>query len=55
MSERIEGEAWDIFLKYADHELSFTDCTSAVIGRELGLVLWAYNRDFAALGLQLVG
>ena len=55
VSERIEGEAWDIFLKYADHELSFTDCTSAVIARELGLVVWAYDRDFATLGFQLIG
>ncbi len=55
VSERIEGEAWNIFLRYADHELSFTDCTSAVIAQELGLLVWAYDRDFATLGLQLVG
>ncbi|MGE5585557.1 MAG: type II toxin-antitoxin system VapC family toxin [Bacillota bacterium] len=55
MSERIEGEAWDVFLRYSDHELSFTDCTSAVIARELGLVAWAYGSDLATLGFQLVG
>ena len=55
VSERIEGEAWDISVKYADHELSFTDCTGAVIARELGLVVWAYDRDFATLGFQLIG
>ena len=55
VSERIEGEAWNIFLRYSDHELSFTDCTSAVIARELGLLVWAYDRDFTTLGFQLVG
>ncbi|MGE5572575.1 MAG: type II toxin-antitoxin system VapC family toxin [Bacteroidota bacterium] len=55
VSERIEGEAWDVFLRYSDHELSFTDCTSAVIARELGLLVWAYDRDFSTLGFQLVG
>ncbi|MEE8403587.1 MAG: PIN domain-containing protein, partial [Candidatus Hydrothermarchaeaceae archaeon] len=35
IDEAIEDCAWDIFKNHADKELSFTDCTSFVVMKEL--------------------
>lgn len=48
-----EDEAWSIFVRYRDHVLSFTDCTSFTLMRRLGLtVAIAVDSDFRSFGLE---
>ena len=37
ITEGIENQAWELFKRYSDKEFSFTDCTSFVVMRQLGL------------------
>lgn len=47
--------AWEIFMRYDDRDLSFTDCTSVALVRRLGLKsVFGFDDDFAGLGIQLV-
>ncbi|MFM8330831.1 MAG: type II toxin-antitoxin system VapC family toxin [Candidatus Methylumidiphilus sp.] len=47
-----EAVAWSIFVKYNDHELSFTDCSSFALMRRLKLsTAIALDADFHIFGL----
>jgi predicted nucleic acid-binding protein len=37
ITEEMEEEAWEMFKQYTDKDFSFTDCTSFVLMRRLGL------------------
>ena len=42
-----ERAAFDYFIKYADKEYSFVDCTSFVVMEKLGIsVAWSVDKDF---------
>jgi uncharacterized protein len=46
--------AWAMFKKYGDKELSFTDCTSFVLMKKLGLqTAFAFDDHFRQLGFEL--
>ena len=48
-----EDAAWDIFLRYRDHALSFIDCTSFVLMRQLRLATAVtLDADFRSFGLR---
>ncbi|MEJ6952370.1 type II toxin-antitoxin system VapC family toxin [Natronospora cellulosivora (SeqCode)] len=50
----ITDEAWLIFSKFADHKLSFTDCTSFAICKELGInKVFGFDDHFNILGFLL--
>lgn len=47
----IRDEAWTLFQKYSDKELSFTDCTSFVVMKQHGLYLaFTFDDDFTQVG-----
>jgi len=47
----IENLAWDLFTRYRDKDVSFTDCTSFVVMRELGIQhAFAFDKHFTQLG-----
>jgi uncharacterized protein len=51
-NERLVG--WALFKKYADKELSFTDCTSFALMKKLGLrQAFSFDDHFKQTGLQL--
>lgn len=46
--------AWALFKKYEDKELSFTDCTSFVLMRKLGLLqAFTFDDHFRQIGFEL--
>jgi uncharacterized protein len=48
-----ENAAWELFCKRPDHAYSFTDCTSFVIMRRLGIkTAAALDDDFASEGFE---
>ena len=48
------GRAWEVFVKYSDKDFSFTDCTSFVVMRELGLTdAFTFDDHFAQMGFNL--
>jgi uncharacterized protein len=54
-SEGDESEALDFFLKYADQEVSFTDCLSFVVMRKLGLrQVFTFDRHFEYAGFEII-
>lgn len=47
--------AWELFRKYRDKELSFTDCTTFVLAQRLrARAIFAFDDDFVKLGLRVV-
>jgi len=51
---QIRARAWDVFVKYSDKDFSFTDCTSFVVMRELGITdAFAFDDHFAQMGFTL--
>ncbi len=51
----VEREALQILRKYADHRLSFTDCTTTVLLEQLDIDrIFAFDDDFRKLGYHLV-
>ena len=45
------SEAWELYRERGEVELSFTDCTSAVLARKHGITdIFTYDTDFRALG-----
>ncbi len=50
-----EQAAWSLFCDRSDHRFSFTDCTSFILMRRLGLsVALALDDDFRAEGFAVV-
>jgi uncharacterized protein len=46
--------AWALFKKYADKELSFTDCTSFALMSKLGLLqAFSFDDHFRQIGFEL--
>jgi uncharacterized protein len=46
-------EAWRIFQKFGEHDLSFTDCTSAAVMKRHGMVqILTLDRHFTLLGFE---
>lgn len=46
-----EQAAWELFKRYDDKEFSFTDCTSLVVMRRLGLShAFTFDEDFEQTG-----
>ncbi len=55
VSEEIAQAARELFEKYSDQMLSFTDCTSAVICHRLTIEkVFTFDKHFAMLGFQMV-
>lgn len=47
----LRREAWRLFRKYRDQELSFTDCTSFAVMRKYGIrEAFTFDDDFAKVG-----
>ena len=46
-----EQRADEIFLKYTDHRISYTDCTSVAVMERLGIdTVFSFDRDFETMG-----
>jgi len=46
-----EQRADEIFLKYTDHPISYTDCTSVAVMERLGIdTVFSFDRDFETMG-----
>lgn len=54
VDKNVVNDAWQIFKKYKDHQLSFADCTSFAICRkhQIGKV-FGFDSDFNTLGFLL--
>lgn len=47
--------AWNIFAKYEDKKLSFTDCTSFAVMKKRGIEkVFAFDEDFERMGFVLM-
>ncbi len=54
VSAQVRDNAWGLFVRHDDKAFSFTDCTSFVIMRDLGLTdAFAFDEHFAQLGFRL--
>jgi predicted nucleic acid-binding protein len=52
VDEPIATEAWEMFVKYHDQDVSFTDCTSWSICRRLNITsVFAFDAHFSLPGL----
>ena len=55
LSEADINQAWQVFLKFADKEWSFTDCTSKVVIEKFNLThAFAFDRHFRQFGKVIV-
>ncbi len=55
VTEDDERRADEVFLKYTDHRISYTDCTSLAVMERLGIdTLFSFDRDFETLGLSRI-
>lgn len=55
IDEAIVDDAWNAFVKFAEHRLSFTDCTSYALVKRYRLdEIFAFDDDFAKVGLNLM-
>ena len=53
VDKEIFDKAWDLFKRYEDKELSFTDCTSFVIMKRMNIRhAFAFDEDFERLGFK---
>ncbi len=51
VTPEVEDMAWDLFTRYHDKDISFTDCTSFVVMRELGIQhAFTFDDHFTQLG-----
>lgn len=54
ITEAIEEQAWQIFIKYSNKDYSFTDCTSFAVMEERSLVnAFTFDKHFAQHGLVM--
>jgi predicted nucleic acid-binding protein len=50
-----EGKAWEIFLKYRDHDFSYTDCTSFAVMQRLRIrTAFTFDAHFRILRFTTV-
>lgn len=50
-----EDAAWEVFVKYRDHDFSFADCTSFMVMKRLGLdTAFAFDRHFREMRFTVV-
>lgn len=55
IDRELEQGAFELFKKYADKKLSFTDCTSFALMKHLGIKkAFAFDDDFAKVGFEIV-
>ena len=55
IDHEVEMSAFEIFKKFSDKVLSFTDCTSFALMKRLGISrAFAFDEDFLAVGFELV-
>jgi len=56
LDKTIETKAWDLFKKVKDKDVSFVDCYSFALLKELGIKeVLTFDKDFAKQGFQLLG
>ncbi len=56
VTSEVREEAWRLFGKYRDQEVSFVDCTSfALITRDRIPKIFTYDWHFRLLGREIVG
>jgi predicted nucleic acid-binding protein len=49
-------KAWEVYEKYKDHELSFTDCTSIALMKDRGIKeVFGFDSHFEKVGFLVVG
>ncbi|NMB25230.1 MAG: PIN domain-containing protein [Firmicutes bacterium] len=54
VDEAVSAKAWELFVRYQDQEISFTDCTSWSICQRLGIEeVFAFDRHFYLMGLTI--
>ena len=54
ITEDLQEEAFDIFQRYSEVRLSFTDCTTVALMRRLEITdIFTFDRDFATLDLTV--
>lgn len=55
IEQRTERAALTVLKKYADHPLSFTDCTTIVLMGQLGIErVFAFDQEFQKVGCMLL-
>jgi predicted nucleic acid-binding protein len=55
VDQEVEAAAWSWFVRYDDHELSFTDCVSfAVMQMRAIRVAFTFDTDFTTAGFERV-
>jgi uncharacterized protein len=55
VDRNIRQTAWEIFKKYQDKDLSFTDCTSFSLMKKMGLgKAFTFDKHFRQRGFQLL-
>ena len=54
INQELEKDAFTLFGKYSDKELSFTDCTSFALMKKLGIKkAFTFDDDFVKVGLEI--
>jgi len=55
IKENIFFESWDFFKKFSDKSYSFTDCTSFIILKKLGIKnVLAFDKHFRQAGFNVL-
>ncbi len=55
VTEDDERRADEVFAKYADQRISYTDCTSKVVMERLGIdTAFSFDRDFETMGFTRI-
>lgn len=53
IDEAVFAKSWKLFAKYAEHKLSLTDASNAVLMKQLKLsAIFAFDDDFKKIGLN---
>jgi len=55
IDQELEHASFEIFKKFSDKDLSFTDCTSFALMKKLGIKkAFAFDEDFVVPGFEIV-